>query len=495
MAMFLSFEINNNIKIIEASKKGRTLSVLRSMSIDGSFVEDGRILDMDRTVDAINEELIKRGIKTRKAIFLINSSRIMIRRIKLPLLKKKKEILSMIQIELQQRVRADLSRYKIIYEVSDITREKKIAYAEYIVYCISEDLVNSCYKLAEGLKLKLLEISIIPLCINELYKNKGMINDFVLNKRGIEAFVNVNENSVSFSAVNNGICDFYTISKPMGINLEKETESPSFDVSIVITQIVKQIRYYYSVSGNRSIDKIYVYGINNKKINEDIKSNLKINSEKITSISCLPKESLLNGFELSKYFNNVIALLSNNKELAKNTNSRLKLKKGFAYAAIVSIIAAISSLLLGFINNRAAMKNEMTKMTSYIDNAENYEAYREIEDIKRQSEYLKLYLSRAEELKLEVEQNDCIDTSLIREINRLKPFETKVTSIYSDKEGTQLLCLSPSLSEAALFFSQLRGLDRVEKAHMASIQSKTGQSFSYSIVLKLKGVIDNEEKS
>lgn len=161
---------------------------------------------------------------------------------------------------------------------------------------------------------------------------------------------------------------------------------------------------------------------------------------------------MLNGFELSKYFNNVIALLSNNKELAKNTNSRLKLKKGFAYAAIVSIIAAISSLLLGFINNRAAMKNEMTKMTSYIDNAENYEAYREIEDIKRQSEYLKLYLSRAEELKLEVEQNDCIDTSLIREINRLKPFETKVTSIYSDKEGTQLLCLSPSLSEAALFF-------------------------------------------
>jgi Tfp pilus assembly PilM family ATPase len=71
MAMFLSFEINNNIKIIEASKKGRTLSVLRSMSIDGSFVEDGRILDMDRTVDAINEELIKRGIKTRKAIFLL----------------------------------------------------------------------------------------------------------------------------------------------------------------------------------------------------------------------------------------------------------------------------------------------------------------------------------------------------------------------------------------------------------------------------------------
>jgi hypothetical protein len=140
------------------------------------------------------------------------------------------------------------------------------------------------------------------------------------------------------------------------------------------------------------------------------------------------------------------------------------------------------------------MKDEMTKMTSYIDDAGNYGLYREIEDIKSQSEYLKLYLSRIKELKLETERNDCIDTNIIREIGRLKPIETKISSIHSDKEGIQLLCLSPSISEAALFFSDLRGFDRVGKAYMSSIQSKTGQSFSYSIVLKLKDVINNEEE-
>lgn len=275
---------------------------------------------------------------------------------------------------------------------------------------------------------------------------------------------------------------------------EKETESLSFDRSFVISQIIKQIRHYYSVTGNRSIDNIYIYGINNEKVNEEINSILSIKSEVIGSISCLPEESSPDGFELRKFFNNIIVLFSDNKDLAKNTNTKIKIKKGFAYAAIISIIAAASSLLLGFINTRVAVKDEMAKMTSYIDDAENYETYREIEDIKSESEYLKQYLSRVEELMLEIEQNDYIDTSIIREIHRLKPIETKIASIHSDKEGIQLLCLSPSMSEAALFFSDLRGFDRVGKAYMSSIQSKTGQSFSYSIVLKLKDVIDNEEE-
>jgi|LSQX01.1.fsa_nt_gb hypothetical protein len=493
MAMLLSFEINNNIKIIEASKKGGTLSVFRCMTIDGSCVMDGKILDMDRTVNAIKKELESKGIKTRKAIILINSSRIMVRKIKLPLLKKDKEILSMLQIELQQTVRADLSRYRLIYVVSDVTNENKISYAEYIVYCIPEDMVNDCHELAARLKLRLLKVDIIPACINELYKNGVMINDCALNKGVIEAYIDVHDGFVSFSAAKNGICDFHISSKPYEAFHEKEAKLPSLNNTFVLEQVIKYLRYYYSVSGNRTMDKVYTYGICDEKINEAIKAVLHINSIIIDSLSCLPKENLPGDFEPSMYFNNVLAFFSNNKELAKNTNYKIKLKKGLAYAAIISIIAAATSLLSGFINTRAAIKDEMSKMTSYIDDEKNFEIYREIEKIKSQSEYLMLYLSRAEELKLEMERNDYMDTSIIREIGKLKPFETKITSIHSDKEGIQLLCLSPSMNEAALFFSHLRGLARVEKAYMSSIQSKNGQSFSYSIVLKIEGVINDEE--
>ena len=55
MAKILSFEINNNIKIIEASIKGEVLSVLRCMCIDSVYVKDGKIIDMDGAVNEINE--------------------------------------------------------------------------------------------------------------------------------------------------------------------------------------------------------------------------------------------------------------------------------------------------------------------------------------------------------------------------------------------------------------------------------------------------------
>ena len=92
-----------------------------------------------------------------------------------------------------------------------------------------------------------------------------------------------------------------------------------------------------------------------------------------------------------------------------------------------------------------------------------------------------------------MEENDYIETNILREINRVKPFETKVTSIYSDRESTQLQCVSPSMSEAALFFSDLRKNEMVESAYIPALQSKAGQPFSYSIVLKLKDVGNNEE--
>jgi len=227
MAKILSFEINNNIKIIEASIKGEVLSVLRCMCIDSVYVKDGKIIDMDGAVNEINEKLKSRGIKTKKSIFLINSNSIVIRKIKLPFLKKSSEVLSMLQIELQQTVSIDLSKYRIIYELSDITYENRIPYAVYIVYCVPVILVSQYTELAAKLKLKLLKIEIIPNCINALYKNNIKINGGVLNNNETAAFVNVSENFLSFLAANHGICDFYISSYFKESFIEMAAESLS----------------------------------------------------------------------------------------------------------------------------------------------------------------------------------------------------------------------------------------------------------------------------
>ena len=268
--------------------------------------------------------------------------------------------------------------------------------------------------------------------------------------------------------------------------LPSNSKDLSFDSSLFTAQIAKFLRYYYSVSGNRSIEKIYIYGNNNRELRETIKTNLNLKSEIIESISSLIGETRSDNFCLIKYFNNLLTLLSPGNELTINTNRSSKLINYCAYAGILLIIAAASTVLFGFFNSRAAMRNELTAMNSFIDEGRNNEVFSAIEGIKDETDYLKLYLQQAEELKSAAAENDYVDTNILREIHRMKPFKSRVTSIYSDKGSTQLMCLSPSMSEAALFFSKLRGLDLVESANMPAIQSKSGQHFSYTIVLKLK---------
>ena len=499
MAKILSFEINNNIKIIEASIKGEVLSVLRCMCIDSVCVKDGKIIDMDGAVNEINEKLKSRGIKTKKSIFLINSNSIVIRKIKLPFLKKSSEVLSMLQIELQQTVSIDLSKYRIIYELSDITYENRIPYAVYIVYCVPVILVSQYTELAAKLKLKLLKIEIIPNCINALYKNNIKINGGVLNNNETAAFVNVSENFVSFLAANHGICDFYISSyfKESFIEMAAESLSQYRYLSsatadnLFAAQITKFMRYYYSVSGNRSIDKIYIYGCNHK-IKEEINNKLNINSEIITKISNLSETVLPDSFDLGKYFNTVLSLFSRDKGLKINTR-KLKLKNNYGYAAVLLIISAASAISFGFFNSRVAIRNELSAMSSYIEDGKNNEIYNAIEEIKNETDYLKLYLQQAEMLLMTIEDNDCVDTIILREINRVKPSGTKITSIYSDRDSTQLECVSSSMGEVTLFFSDLKGINPVESAYIPAIQSKTGESFSYSLVLKLKDVCNREK--
>jgi len=138
------------------------------------------------------------------------------------------------------------------------------------------------------------------------------------------------------------------------------------------------------------------------------------------------------------------------------------------------------------------MKNELTAMNAFIHDGKNNEIYSVIEEIKNETDYLKFYLQQAQELKAAAAANDYVDTNILREVYRIKPFETRVTSIYSGRDSTQLLCLSPSMSEAALFFSDLKEIEQVKSAYMPEVQSKSGEPFSYSIVLKLKEVSSEE---
>ena len=503
MAKLLSIEIDNfNIKIIEAIKKGETLSICRCLSVNVDHsVKDGKIIDMNLVGKKIREVLIKNNIKTKSAVFVINSSSIMIRTIKLPLLKKSSEILSMIQIELQQMVSADLAKYKIVYEISNVINENKTQYADYIVYCVPMILVNQHTELAQNLNLKLIKIDISPLCINTLFKNNITVNDYNLNIKETIAFINLRENMISFSVANNGFCDFYSISKMERTYIDIAAEPQSAYMYLdsyqnahntTVSQIVKFMRYYYSVSSNKIINKIYIYGTYSLETIKEIKTKLNIDVEIISSISNLElDENIFNVFEINNYFNVTMALFSiKSINFYATSKKRIRNNYGFAVISVIIIIACI--VLFGFVNSQFGMRNKIQAMTLFIDDGNNNEINNKIENIKIETDYLEKYLKSAEMLEQVIKEIDCVDSSILRKINMAIPSETKVTSIYLDKASTQLQCVSPSMSEITLFFSNLREIEQIENVYIPAIQSKTGQEFSYSVVIQLKDVIEND---
>ncbi len=503
MAMILSIEIDNcNFKIIEASKKGETLSVRRCMSINIPYgIKNGKIIDMDLAVKMISEALKKNNIKAKRAVFVINSNSIRIRTIKLPLLKKNSEILSMIQIELQQFVSVDLNNYKISYEIKKVVKENKISYAYYTVYCIPMVLVNQYTELAEKLNLKRTKIDIPHFCINRLYKNSITINNNILDINETTAFVNVREDSFSFSVADNGFCDFYFSSGFERNPIERVAEPQSLYMfsegyptveDTIEKQLIKLMRYYYSVSGNRTINMIFIYGICDDEVLTAIKTKLNVKAEIIGGISCVEADNkYMDIFEINKYFHAVIVLLSKNKEINLTTRNK-KIRNKYGYVAALFIIVAALVALIGFINSQHVMRAKIAAMSSFIGYSENNELNKEIENIKNEADYLGQYLNQAEELQQQIDDNDFVDSDILRKIYVSKPSDTKLTSIYSNKDSTQLQCVSSSVAEVTLFFSNLREIEQVERVYIPAIQSKTGQSFSYSVILKLKDVNKND---
>jgi Tfp pilus assembly protein PilN len=259
-----------------------------------------------------------------------------------------------------------------------------------------------------------------------------------------------------------------------------------------VSQIVKFMRYYYSVSSNKIINKIYIYGTYSLETIKEIKTKLNIDVEIISSISNLElDENIFNVFEINNYFNVTMALFSiKSINFYATSKKRIRNNYGFAVISVIIIIACI--VLFGFVNSQFGMRNKIQAMTLFIDDGNNNEINNKIENIKIETDYLEKYLKSAEMLEQVIKEIDCVDSSILRKINMAIPSETKVTSIYLDKASTQLQCVSPSMSEITLFFSNLREIEQIENVYIPAIQSKTGQEFSYSVVIQLKDVIEND---
>jgi Tfp pilus assembly PilM family ATPase len=484
MSKVIGIEINDEIiKIVEGTRKfnKRNITVIKCITLCPS---DGKILNTNLVKNMIEEALILNNIKTKIAVFVINTNSVMIRKMKLPVLKRKADTLSMIKIELEQLSSTNFNQ-NIIYKKSNNISADNMA--DYLIYGLSYDLYNQYIELSQKLKLKLVAIEISSNVLEKIPAiNLKINNDNYLNN--INAFVNINYNSIKFSVLNNGINDFFN-----SINFNKNISSDKEkNLNFIIDEIFKQIRYYYYTIGNDIVfDKIYFYGdcsriVGNERYLTEI---FNIDVEVVKSISNAEIFESYDDLNIQGYLNCILSLFISSKNVnfltEKNNSDRFKF--------IIGIVIMTMSLFFLFkifedihnytFNNRLTNQQLIT-MKSFINNEENIKLHIEIEDIKNNIIKLEKYIENANILYKITGEENSINAGKIDSIMNAKPEETKILFISADNSYINIQCKSHNIEDMMLFIKELREVEFISHIYVPDVFLKQEENpvYSYSVI-------------
>ena len=122
MARFLSIEMEaSQLRVAEIEESGRKSRIRQCFCIhvpQGS-VEDGQIRDTKNLAEILKKQLTERGIRTKKVFFVVGSTRIASREVRIPLVKRNR-IQSIIEANATDYFPIDISKYVLSYSIIDI---------------------------------------------------------------------------------------------------------------------------------------------------------------------------------------------------------------------------------------------------------------------------------------------------------------------------------------------------------------------------------------
>ncbi|MDW5300403.1 MAG: pilus assembly protein PilM [Sedimentibacter sp.] len=540
MGRILSVEIKNrNIKILEGTKSGSSLTIYKSLFLDiepGS-IDDGKIIDMDSVVATVETALTEHNIKSKNAIFIINTNSTVTRNMELPLLKSKTETMSMIKSELDQLLPVDLNQYKLVYKKTDSVTSDGTEKGKYIVYGLPIGIYEQYIELAQKLKLELVAIDLASNCLDKIAGQKLTINKENLKSGTASAFIDIGYSNISFCVVNNGKDDFSRISSngiydivknygtvfelsqeeamneiqtlPLGENVEILSDISKINIledniNMWIDEFNRYIRYYNSNNKERQIEKIYIYGSFAKIIGLEyyLESHLNIDTEMINEVSnVVIKDSLTeSNFDIKSYLIPLLSLYIDKNDINFLTDKKKKHKSKFNANVGLMAVGLILFLTLAFyiysyMVEKSSLEKEIATMDEFISNEENIKTSEEAIAMKNKALLLKTYKNEVDKLKTAIRNEDAVTTIMFEQVASSIPVGTKVNSMSIDKSSIQLQCSSASRQEVAQFEKNLKAVEFIDNVYIpAVVDSAEGGNFnySYSVICDIKDVIVNE---
>lgn len=304
MARVLSIEIGYLLtRVCELDFKSKAPKVYKSFTVPtlGGVMNDGVVEPDLHYVEGIRSALRENGVKTKKVVFSITSSKIATREVMIPFVKENR-IAALVNANASDYFPVDLSQYKIAYSILDTIGDKKEGNQQYKmqVFAIPGHMLDGYYALAASLRL---EVAGFDYGINSIYNvmkkdcatgttliakiDERSVQVMVIKEQqivftrnvayGVEEALQTVMESVAWGNIHSlrqtlKVTEQYLCidledkglpeNRPVSPSLEEATQINVTEALMpMITGLARVIDYYVSRGGNEPIDKVMITGI------------------------------------------------------------------------------------------------------------------------------------------------------------------------------------------------------------------------------------------
>ena len=334
---------SNSIKAVEGKLQKGVINVtkLAEVLLPEGAIADGKILNFELVVNALERLIKENSIKARDVIITTNSSSIINRDILIPSVQEE-EMDTVVRYEIQQYLPINLDDYIVQFVVLDEIVDDEGVKLKVNVTAFPERVALSYYNLINALDLDPYALDVSYNAINKLanlgeytQKDGGLIG-------GPVAFVDMGAASINVSIFKNNKLDFtrmikmggdnilYALSERLNMSI-KSTEFIKFkDIDLlsedeentknkvvqgVVNELLEELEriiQFYNNRASSKIDKIYIYGgiSNLRNINLFLEEKLNTRIQRIEDIKNVNLgNNVLMNRDLSLYLNAIGAII------------------------------------------------------------------------------------------------------------------------------------------------------------------------------------------
>ena len=498
----LSIDITNeSITIIEltvSQKKQTNIHNVLIFETPEDAYEDGIIKDADRMAAAIREQLSSRGITNKNAIFVLSSAKIVNREVVVPFVKPNK-IRGIINANSSEYFPVNIEDYvvshSVLETVVDAENNKQI---RVLAVAAPTQMVKSYYELAGLAGLHVVSVDYIGNAMLQLIKTQTSANatTMVIQLGSESTVLNIVQGDnlllqrtvpYGTNSVVNVIMDEKGVDATTAMTLLQNDRLITVDFDdneatgafrYLINNIGRVMDYYASKNPEKPIDDVFLTGDGAliKGIDGLFKIQLNVNTRIMDSLYNIKFDPSID----LKVYNPVYLVTSIGAAFAPmgfdviDPTAKVKGGSGVSLAPFVAltIIAAIAGAGLAFysIKQKNDAEAERDNLNSKIA------AISDIERIITEHDQAKAeYMDVVTMYNATYQLNENVRT-FISELESKIPTTVVVTGFTSTNDGVSIPCVSADYDSIADFIMQLKTIDCIDDAYVASIAKRTDDS-------------------